>query len=132
VVAEACLSWLLEAGDLDPSGDIPERWPRWRVIRQNPFVTLREVVARIDEFADDETIYAESASPTARAAVAAEPADGSVPPTAAGLTYLLEVDVAREAIAVWCAWRPDRAPTLDDQLAAVTYYAENDAWLPIE
>jgi len=95
-------------------------------------VTLRDVVARLEEFADEETIYAESASPTARAVVAAEPRDGSVPPSAAGLTYLLEVDAAREAIDVSRAWRPGRAPTLDDQVAAVTYYAENDAWLPTE
>lgn len=95
-------------------------------------MTLRDVVARLDEFADVETIYAESASPTARAAVAAEPGDGSLPPSAAGLAYLLEVDAAREAIEVWRAWRPGRTPTLDDQVAAVMYYAENDAWRPIE
>jgi hypothetical protein len=46
-------------------------------------VTLHDVVARLAEFADEETIYAESASPTARAVVAAEPRDGSVPPSAA-------------------------------------------------
>ena len=49
-------------------------------------MTLREAIARLDEFADDDTIYAESTSPTARAVVAAEPGDGSVPPAAAGLT----------------------------------------------
>ena len=95
-------------------------------------MTLRYVVARLDQFADEETIYADSANPAARAVVAAEPEDGSVPPTAVGLTYLLEVAAAREAIDVWRAWRPGRSPTLDDQLAAVTYYAENDAWLPTE
>jgi len=36
-------------------------------------VTLRDVVAGLDQFADDETIYAESASPAARAVIAAEP-----------------------------------------------------------
>jgi hypothetical protein len=41
-------------------------------------VTLREAIARLDEFADEDTIYAESTSPTARAVVAAEPGDGSV------------------------------------------------------
>ena len=95
-------------------------------------MTLREAIARLDELAEDDTIYAESTSPTARAVVAAEPGDGSGPPAAAGPTYLLEVNAAREAIDVWRAWRPGRAPTLDDKVAAVTYYAENDAWLPIE
>jgi len=95
-------------------------------------VTLHDIIDRLDEFADDETIYAESMRPMARAVVAAEPEDGSVPPIAAGLSYLLEVGAAREAIEVWGTWRPGQMPTLDDKLAAVTYYAQNDAWLPIE
>jgi hypothetical protein len=95
-------------------------------------VTLREVVDRLDEFAQDETIYAESMRPAARAVVAAEPDDGSVPPIAVGLAYLLEVSAAREAIEVWRNWRAGREPTLNDKLAAVAYYMENDAWLPIE
>ena len=93
---------------------------------------LREVIDRLDEFDDDETIYAASAGATARAVVAAEPEDGSVPPVAAGLTYLLEVTAAREAIEVWANWRQGQEPTLNDKLAAVTYYAQNDAWLPVE
>jgi hypothetical protein len=40
-------------------------------------MTLRDVIARLDEFEDDETIFAESATPTARAVVVAEAADGS-------------------------------------------------------
>ena len=70
--------------------------------------------------------------PMARAIVAAEPEDGSVPPVAAGLTYLVEVGAAKEAIEVWRMWRPGQMTTLDDKLASVTYYAQNDAWLPIE
>jgi hypothetical protein len=91
-------------------------------------VTLRDVIARLDEFADDETIYAESAEPNARALVAPE----SVDDAGASLRYLLEVSLAREAIDVWQAWRPGRTPTLDDKVAAVSYYALNDAWLPRE
>jgi hypothetical protein len=91
---------------------------------------MREVVARLDEFGDDETVYAESPTPTARAAVAAEPDDGS--PHVPGLEYLLEIAAARQAIEVWRAWRPGREPTLEDKLEAVIYYARNDAWLPAE
>jgi len=87
-------------------------------------MTLRDVVARLDEFEAGETIFAESPTPTARAEVARE----DTPP--AHLHYLLEVDIAREAIEVWQAWRPGQTPTLEDKLAAVIYYAENDAWLP--
>jgi len=89
-------------------------------------MTLRDVIERLDEFGADGTIFAESATPTARAAVGVEDEDES------GLPYLLEVAVALEAIEVWKAWRPGEAPSLDDKLAAVIHYAENDAWLPIE
>ena len=95
-------------------------------------MTLRQVIDRLEEFADDGTIYAASTSPTARAVVATELEDGSVPPVAAGLAYLLEVAAAREAIQVWADWREGKKPTLKDKLEAVTYYAQNDAWLPIE
>ena len=95
-------------------------------------MTLRDVIARLDDFGPDETIYAESSAPTARAVVGVEAEDGSPPSNAAGLPYLLEVAAALEAIEVWRAWRPGEAPSLEDKLAAVTYYAENDAWLPIE
>ena len=93
-------------------------------------MTLREVIARLEELAADDTIYAESVAPSARAVVATEPDDGAVPKAAAGLDYLLEVALAREAVDVWRRWRPGRTPTLDDEIAAVTYYAQNDAWLP--
>ena len=94
-------------------------------------MTLRDVIARLDEFEDDGTIFAESATPTARAVVAVEAADGS-PSSAVGLRYLLEVRLAREAIEVWRAWRPGQTPSLEDKLEAVTFYAEHDAWLPVE
>ena len=44
----------------------------------------------------------------------------------------MEVALAREAVDVWQAWRPGERPSLDDKLAAIIYYAENDAWLPID
>jgi len=89
-------------------------------------VTLREVIGRLNQFADDQTIYAESAAPTAEAIVASEPEQ------AAPLPYLLEIALAREAIEVWEAWRPGRTPSPEDKVAAVIYYARNDAWLPVE
>jgi hypothetical protein len=95
-------------------------------------VTLRDVIARLEAFSADDTIYAESPNPTARAVVADEPDAGEVPLAAAGLNYFLEVSIAREAIDVWGRSRPGRTPTLEDKVAAVTYYAQNDAWLPVE
>jgi hypothetical protein len=70
-------------------------------------MTLRDVIARLDEF-DDGTIFAECATPTARAVGAIEAADGSSPRSAVSLRYLLEVRLAREAIEVWRAWRLPR------------------------
>lgn len=93
-------------------------------------MTLRDVIARLDEFSNDDTIYVETPAPDARAVVAAEPDDVSTPEP--GLSYLLEVDLAREAIKVWCDWRPGRTPSLDDRIAAVTHYAEHNAWLPVD
>jgi len=87
-------------------------------------MTLRDVIARLDEFGADETIFAEAATPDARAEVASEDARTD-------LSYLLEVDLARAAIEVWQAWRPGETPTLESKLEAVIYYAENDAWLPV-
>src|SRR4051794_34893095 len=73
-------------------------------------MTLRDVIARLDEFEDEETIFAEAAMPTAQAVVAVEAADGCSPSIAVGLRYLLEVPRAREAIEVWRAWRPGQTP----------------------
>jgi hypothetical protein len=87
-------------------------------------MTLRDVIARLDEFGADETIFAESPAPHARAVVAPEDAETDLP-------YLLEVHLAREALEVSQAWRPDETPTLESKLEAVIYYAENEAWLPV-
>ncbi len=48
------------------------------------------------------------------------------------LTYLLEVWLAREVAEVWAEWRNGRTPTTDELIEAVTYYADNDAYLPVE
>ena len=61
-----------------------------------------------------------------------EAVDRSSPSSAVGLRYLLDVRLAREAIEVWQAWRPGQTPSLEDKLQALTFYAEHDAWLPVE
>lgn len=47
--------------------------------------------------------------------------------TELGLDYLLEVNLAIEAVEVWSAWRAGAAPTAEEATAAVIHYAENDA-----
>jgi hypothetical protein len=84
-------------------------------------MTLAEVVERLDRLDADATIYAARPwSADARAVVAFEPEDGSIPSEAAGLEYFLEVDVALEAATV---------STAGTRLERVLYYAENDAFL---
>jgi hypothetical protein len=95
------------------------------MVRDDIEMKLKEVVARLDEFAPEETIYAEDAGGDARAEVGPDDARTDLP-------YLLEVALAQEAIDVWREWRPRSEPTLEDKVEAVTYYARNDAWLPVE
>jgi hypothetical protein len=63
--------------------------------------------------------------------VATEGEDGSPPPSAEGLRYFLEVSIAKDAIRVWQQWRDGAVPSLDEKVAAVVYYAVNDAFLPL-
>ena len=71
---------------------------------------LVEVVATLDDTDDDLTIFADRSSilsPDSPAAVAT--ADAGAPE---GLTYLLEVYLAKEAVEVWSQWREGRQPSL--------------------
>jgi hypothetical protein len=45
---------------------------------------------------------------------------------------LLEVDLAREVVKVWSAWRGGMTPTLETATLAVVYYGEHDAYQPLE
>jgi len=60
------------------------------MVRHDSSVTLEEVVARLDEFSGEHTVYAEAPKPGARAVVTSD--DGET-----DLAYLLEVALAREA-----------------------------------
>jgi hypothetical protein len=94
-------------------------------------MTLSDVIARLNEFDDDQTIYVTKNAPDAEAEVNFPPDDGSMN-SANGVHYLLEVFLAKEAIQVWSEWRAGRLPMLDEKIQAVVYYAENDAYMPAE
>jgi hypothetical protein len=94
-------------------------------------VTLCDVVDQLNSLDDEDTIYVEAPVPSATAVVAREPDDGTLPPSAVGLRYFLEVDVAKDAVRVWREWRGGATPTLDDKLAAVIHCAVNDSFLPV-
>jgi hypothetical protein len=97
-------------------------------------MTLGEVFTRILEFDDELTIFAvggPTASPASMAIVCTEDEDGStVCPVEDSCSYVIEVDIAKEAIEVWSDWRNGNEPTPSQAFEAVMYYAANDAYLP--
>jgi hypothetical protein len=94
-----------------------------------PMNTLRDVVAALDVLDDDGVIYTDGTSPAARAEVVTDRSAHAA--KAAGLRYFLEVALAKEAVVVWSEWR-GAAPTIDDMLIAIAYYATHDAYLPLD
>ena len=97
-------------------------------------MTVRALVARLDELDEEHTIYAvggPQATPEADAVAALEPDDGSLPPEAIGMAYLLEVNEARSVVQVWAEWRDGRAPSQDEACSAILHYARHDAYLPV-
>lgn len=106
-------------------------------------MTLREIVSRLREYDNPEVvniIYAtpkgEAWEPDGIAAVVETPlyADENYvePPGPDGTAYFLEVSLAQEAIEVYKEWRGDPQTTEEQDLAAVVYYAEHDAYLPLD
>ena len=92
--------------------------------------TLRDVVQALDDLDDEGTIYTDGTSPAACAAVVTAASDETA--RAEGLRYLLEVALAKEAVAVWSQWRGSAQPTIEDKLMAISYYATHDAYLPVD
>ena len=95
-------------------------------------VTLGEILDSLSTLDEDLTFYAPEARPLtaeSRAVAAMEPDDGSEPPEAVGLTYLIEVYLAKEALDSWSEWRGGHVPTTAQRVEAIAYYADNDAYL---
>ena len=94
--------------------------------------SLAEVVDQLEGLKSDAVIFAEQPwRGDTRAMVVVVDDDESVAEQQ-GLIYLLEVDLAREVLEVWSAWRNDRQPSLVDAVAAIVYYAQRDAFIPVE
>jgi hypothetical protein len=92
--------------------------------------TLEALVASLDNHGDEGTIYARRPwSLMSDAVVAEEGSDAAAAACAAGLEYLLEVAIARDAITTWTAWRNGQTPTPAEACEAVLYYATHDAYL---
>lgn len=94
-----------------------------------------QALKAFDGFDAEQTIYVrENGSINAESEVVIDfySDDGEPPASAAGMKYLLEVSLARDAIRVWSEWRDGRIPSIEEQIDAVVYYAENDAFKPAE
>src|SRR5262245_1931130 len=102
--------------------------------------TLIDLIDRLNEVDVSDrfnppTIYAEGgphAVPTARAMICPVGDEGGVEcPQDPSLSEVLMVGLANEAIQVWSNWRR-RTPTRQDKFAAVMYYSQHDAYLPMD
>jgi len=90
---------------------------------------LIEIVERLSEFDEDDTIYAsEPWTEDSDAMVATGPDTGRLPPAAieAGLEYFLEIDISREVIEGWLASIKEK-PSLAAVCQRLIQYAVNDA-----
>jgi hypothetical protein len=103
--------------------------------------SLLEVLDRLDQVEDSDRyaplcIFAEGGAdgtPQSHALVCPGDEEGSfVCPSDPSLSYVLEVQQAREAIDVWSHWRGGHKPSAADKFAAVMYYSRRDAFLPVE
>jgi hypothetical protein len=90
---------------------------------------LLDVISALDSFDEGDTIYCRKPwSRDAVALVAPEPEAGGLPSEASrlGLSYFLEVAIAKEAISGWIA-NTEAAPSLEQICDRVISYATNDA-----
>lgn len=102
--------------------------------------TLLKLIDGIHEVEDSDPfnslcIYADSGPdslPASRAMICPGDDEGSfLCPQDPELSYVLQVQQAKECIEVWSEWRSGLKPTPLDKFAAVMHYSRNDAWLPI-
>lgn len=90
-------------------------------------MTLAEAIAEIESAGDDAVIFAKKPwSPAAEALIALLDDDLKVPASVrmAGFEYFLESALATEVFEVF----EGRAPTLDEKVRLLLYYAEHDAY----
>ena len=94
-------------------------------------MTLADIIEKLNDFDDNLTIYAERNpqwSGASNAVVCLENENGEVIDAPPSLSYLLEVDIAKEVMEVWIDWHK-RKPSTEEKCSAIIYYAENDAYI---
>jgi hypothetical protein len=103
--------------------------------------TLFELIERLDEFGDDgrfhsPVVYAQGGSAAGRnspALICSRGEGGDLKcPLDASLTEVVSVEQARDAIAVWSAWRRGLTPTPEERFRTVMFFSQTGAYLPLE
>lgn len=93
--------------------------------------TLSELLLSARELDPEATVFAERPWREDSRAMLVSAAVDEVRDEPNGMAYLLEVELAREVLEVWSAWRNGEEPTLAESVEAVVHYAEHDAFLPV-
>lgn len=96
---------------------------------------LADALTQLDDFDPDEAIFIHPQSriePDCEVLVTSYSDDGEPSATTAGMKYLLEVSLVRDALRVWSEWRQGRVPSIEEQIGAVVYYANHDAFQPLD
>jgi len=103
--------------------------------------TLFDLIQRLDEFEESDrlhplVLYARDGAAAGRsstALVCPRGEDGGPTcPLDASLTEVLDVERARDAIAVWSAWRGGLIPSPEDRFRTVMFYSRHGAYFPLE
>lgn len=94
-------------------------------------MTIKEIILRLDEIEDSLTICA-SRDPDWHPESIAELCPARRAPAGCTFPYFLEVSVAKNVLRAWSYARGGRMPDLSESCRAVIYYAEYDAYLPME
>lgn len=88
---------------------------------------LIDLVASLDDHEPTGVLHAAkpwSAASSATISADDEPIDG--------MAYLLEVDLALQVLQVWSAWRNGVQSNEFQQCQAIIYYAQHDAYEPLQ
>jgi hypothetical protein len=94
-------------------------------------MTLSELLDKLDGQDDEATIFVDrSAALNANSSAVVVNSDMGSPPD--WMSNLLEVYLAKEVLEVWAKWHDGRQPSLMEKCRAVIWYAEHDAYLPVE
>jgi hypothetical protein len=103
--------------------------------------TLFELIRRLDEFEDSDrfhplVIYAQGGADAARdspALVCPRSEGGSRTCSLdASLSEVVSVEQAREAIAVWSAWRGGVTPSPAERFNTVMFFSRHGTFIPLE